>query len=132
MLEGEQQGDEINVTSFFMSQLNGSDLPETPIVRNSLGVLGSTGVVSLDGEIMNLGACADTGCVSGIFIGDFGLPIAIQFVTTTDFGNYSEDFNTANWRIEEKLTLAIPEPSLGLALVGLGFSGLVKTFLKKG
>ncbi|MDJ0729140.1 MAG: hypothetical protein QNJ33_04025 [Crocosphaera sp.] len=136
MLEGDVQGDgnTINVTSVFMSQLNGSDLPETPIIRSSEGVLGSTGIVSLNGTTMDLGACADSDCLSGIFIGNLGTPFPAQFSTSVDFGDDFEEFNAGNWNIEEKSIVSppsVPEPSLTLTLVGLGFSSLVKTFLKK-
>ena len=136
MLDGEVQGDGniINVTSVVMSKLQEFDsptiinLPETPIIRDSEGMIGSTGIVSLDGTTMDLSACGDTGCLSGIFIGDFGVPIPIQFITSTDFGNDSENFNAGNWNISQKLN--VPEPSFTLALVGLGLSSLVKTSLK--
>lgn len=134
MLEGDIQGDAntVEVTSVFMSQLNGVDLPATPVIRDSFGVLGSTGIVSLDGTITDLGACIDSSCLSGIFIGDFGLPIPIQFTTSPDFGNDSEDFNAANWQLTEKAAVVgVPEPSVTLALVGLGLSALIKTSFKR-
>ncbi|MDJ0511627.1 MAG: hypothetical protein QNJ64_20600 [Crocosphaera sp.] len=130
MLEGNIQEDTntVDVTSVFMSQLNGSNLPATPVIRDSSSLLGSTGVVSFDGTTMDLGACLDTSCLSGIFIGNFGISIPIQFTTSSDFGNDSENFNAANWQLTEK---TIPEPSLTLALVGLGLSALLKTSVKK-
>ncbi|MGK7958013.1 MAG: PEP-CTERM sorting domain-containing protein [Crocosphaera sp.] len=137
MLDGDVQedGNTINVTSVFMNRLQEADsstiisLPPTPVITNSEGEIGSTGVVSLDGTTMDLGACADTGCLGGIFIGDFGLPIPIQFIASSDFGNASENFNVGNWDLSEKPT--VPEPSATLALVGLGLFSLVKTFRKK-
>ncbi|MDJ0662447.1 MAG: hypothetical protein QNJ42_23615 [Crocosphaera sp.] len=131
MIEGEVQadGNTINVTSVLMSQLNGIALPQTPIIRDSEGVLGSTAIVSLNGTTMDLGACGDTDCLSGIFIGDLGLPQANQFSTSVNFGDDFETFNAENWTIAEKPT--VPEPSVTLALVGLGLSTLVKSSLKK-
>ena len=134
MLEGDIQGDgnTVEVTSVFMTQLNGSDLPETPIIRNSEGLLDSTGVVSLNGMMMDLGACTDTACDDGIFIGDLGLGASNFFSTTTNFGDNFDDFNAANWELTEKIDVAgVPEPSLTFALVGLGLSTLIKTSLKK-
>lgn len=137
MLDGDIQedGNTINVTSVFMSQLNGMDLPETPIILSSDTMLGSTGVVSLDGTTMDLGACANTDCFTGIFIGDLGLAEGtIAFITSLDFGGADEEFNAENWTIEEKAIVSppsVPEPSLTLTLVGLGLFSLVKTSKKK-
>ena len=130
MLEGEVQGDEntINVTSVFMSQLDGVDLPETPTVSDEFGNTSNPTIVTLDGTFMNFGACDDTSVIcgtNGIFISTTNN----FFSTTANFGDDFETFNPDNSNIAEKPL--IPEPSLTLALVGLGISGLAKTFLKK-
>ncbi|MEA5534373.1 hypothetical protein [Crocosphaera sp. XPORK-15E] len=131
MLDGNIQsnGNTINVTSVMMSQLNGSSLPETPIVRSSSGVLGSLGIVSLNGLTMNLGACTDTSCNSGIFIGDLGFGSGEFFSTTADFGNDFETFESSRWTLAEKPR--VPEPSATLAFVGLGLAAVAKSSLKK-
>ncbi|MEA5511857.1 hypothetical protein VB715_18965 [Crocosphaera sp. UHCC 0190] len=131
MLDGDLQLDEntINVTSFIMSQLNGSSLPETPIVRSSSGSLGSLGIVSLNGSIMNLGACTNTTCNSGIFIGNLGFEGGDLFSATTAFGPNFEPFESSRWTLTEKPP--IPEPSVTLALVSLGLVAVAKSSLKK-
>ncbi|MDJ0599639.1 MAG: PEP-CTERM sorting domain-containing protein [Crocosphaera sp.] len=135
MLEGdvEPDGNTINVTSVFMSQLNGIDLLATPIIRNSAGLLSSMGIVTLNGTTMDLGACQTPDCLSGIFIGNLGFPDSTFFSTSSEFGNDFENFNAGNWNIEEKtiVSVPVPEPSLTLALLGLGLSGLVKISIKK-
>ena len=131
MLDGEVQVDDntINVSSVFMSQLNGFDLPDTPIIRDSEAVLNSTGIVSFDGSTMNLGACTDTACNDGMFIGNLGLGGSNFFSTSVNFGDDFEDFEVSRWTLIEKPS--VPEPSLTFALVGLGVSTLVKSSLKK-
>ncbi|WP_107666363.1 hypothetical protein [Cyanothece sp. BG0011] len=132
MLDGEVQedGNTINVTSVSMNQLNGINLPSTPIIRNSEGLLNSTGIVSFDGTIMNLGACETTDCLTGIFIGNLGIFSNTVLSTSPEFGDgFDDPFEPSRWNIAEKPK--VPEPSLTLALVSLGLSGIIKTSLKK-
>lgn len=129
MLEGDIQGDgnTIDVTSVFMTQLNGIDLPNTPTITDSLGDINNPGLVSFSGSLMDLGACSVSGCSEGIFIST-NLEF---FSTTTNFGDNFEIFNAANWELTEKIDVAgVPEPSLTFVLVGLGLSTLIKTSIK--
>lgn len=137
MLEGDIQGDgnTVDVTSVFMTQLNGIDLPTTPTITDSLATENTMGFVSLDNSFIDFGACneATLSCENnGIFISlDFGF-----FTANGDFfpepGDLTESFALSRWELTEKIDVAgVPEPSLTFALVGLGLSTLIKTSLKK-
>lgn len=126
MMEGVQvDQNTVNVTSVFMSQLNGIDLAPTPIVLDIYAAQNTTGIVSFDGSFMSLSACRDTSCYyglqGGIFMGDFFTTISESNITID-----AEDFAPARWTLTE-----VPEPSSTLALVGLGLSALAQSCLKK-
>ncbi len=136
MLEGDIQGDgnTVEVTSVFMTQLNGSNLPETSTITDSFATENTMGFVTLDNSLIDFGACneATLSCENnGIFISlDFGF-----FTANGDFspetGDLNESFALSRWDLTEKASVtAVPEPSLTFALIGLGLSTLIKTSVK--
>lgn len=125
MMDGDVQADNdtVVVTAVNMASFNGVPGPALPFVQSLFGlVFGNPlpAIVSFSGNVMDIAACADSGCDDDGFFFDtsgfLGLPV---YAGGTSFGANFEPYDPANWSLTPK---SVPEPSavVALALVGGG------------